>query len=345
VHLAACVLSFLAAPLAAQAVGAPAADTGRANWLTRRLGGQAQAFSEMYGVDGLERRRPGSTWRLMATPRLALVGSTEVGFDLLLSSEGNSARQSINQFAFEPTWGWGQLHLGDFARDYSPYTMQGLRIRGFGLDVDRTRWRASVQGGRSAALITTADGPQYRRSVIAGAVGLGRAGERSLDLRIVRAQDALIPDEQTVFDTLGLDTLPADLRPEQRTRPQEKIERALGGSLRRQFDDNIRRAGLSDWVETHQGTAGEIAAGCRRPIDMLFLDGDQSPAGARLAYERWAPFLRRGGIIALHNSRSGSYGDGHDGHRRLVVETIRPPEYADVRCVGTTTFARKTSGR
>ena len=232
VHLAACVLSFLAAPLAAQAVGASAADTGRANWLTRRLGGQAQAFSEMYGVDGLERRRPGSTWRLMATPRLALVGSTEVGFDLLLSSEGNSARQSINQFAFEPTWGWGQLHLGDFARDYSPYTMQGLRIRGFGLDVDRTRWRASVQGGRSAALITTADGPQYRRSVIAGAVGLGRAGERSLDLRIVRAQDALIPDGQTVFDTLGLDTLPADLRPEQRTRPQGNVVAALGGSLR-----------------------------------------------------------------------------------------------------------------
>ena len=123
------------------------------------------------------------------------------------------------------------------------------------------------------------------------------------------------------------------------------IERGLGGSLRRQFDDNIRRAGLSDWVETHQGTAAEIAAGWRQPIDMLFLDGDQSPAGARLAYERWAPFLRRGGIIALHNSRSGSYDDGHDGHRRLVVEAIRPPEYDDVRCVGTTTFARKTSGR
>jgi hypothetical protein len=180
----------------------------------------------------MERRRPGSTWRVMATPRLGLIGGTEVGFDLLLSSEGNSARQNINQVAFEPNWGWGQLHLGDFSRDYSPYSMQGLRIRGAGLDLERAGWRASLQGGRSAALITTADGPQYRRNVIAGAVGLGRVGERSLDLRLLRVQDALIPDETPVFDTLGLDTLPADLRPQQRTRPQENIVAALGGTLR-----------------------------------------------------------------------------------------------------------------
>ncbi len=224
-----------ASAAAAASAGAPAArDTsgGGLSWLTRRLGGQAQAFSEVYGIDGMERRRPGSTWRIIATPRLGLVGGTEVGFDLLLSSEGNSARQSINQVAFEPNWGWGQLHLGDFARDYSPYSMQGLRIRGAGLDLERKGWRASVQGGRSAALITTADGPQYRRSIIAGAIGVGREGERSLDLRLLRAQDALVPDETPVFDTLGIDTLPADLRPEQRTRPQENVVAALGGTLR-----------------------------------------------------------------------------------------------------------------
>lgn len=207
--------------------------TGGMSWLTRRLGGQAQVFSEVYGIDGMARRRPGSTWRVLATPRLGIIGGTEVGLDLLLSSEGNEARQSINQVAFEPNWGWGQLHLGDFARDYSPYTMQGLRIRGGGLDVERWGVRASVQGGRSAALIpTSADGPTYRRNIVAGAIGIGRVGQRSLDLRLVRAVDALIPDETPVFDTLGLDTLPADLRPQQRTRPQENLVAALGGTLR-----------------------------------------------------------------------------------------------------------------
>ena len=207
------------------------ADTG-SNWLTRRLGGQAQVFSEMYGISGMARRRPGSTWRVMASPRLGIIGGTEVGLDLLLSSEGNEARQSINQVAFEPNWGWGQLHLGDFSKDYSPYTMQGLRIRGAGLDIERWGMRASLQGGRSAALISSADGPQYRRNVVAAAIGVGQVGVRSIDLRLLRAQDALIPDETPVFDTLGLDTLPADLRPQQRTRPQENIVAALGGTVR-----------------------------------------------------------------------------------------------------------------
>jgi len=163
---------------------------------------------------------------------LGIIGGTEVGLDLLLSSEGNEARQSINQVAFEPNWGWGQLHLGDFSKDYSPYTMQGLRIRGAGLDIERWGVRASLQGGRSAALISSADGPQYRRNVVAAAVGIGQVGQQSLDLRLLRAQDALIPDETPVFDTLGLDTLPADLRPEQRSRPQENVVAALGGTLR-----------------------------------------------------------------------------------------------------------------
>ena len=209
-------------------------DTGGSfSWLTRRLGGQAQVFSEVYGISGMDRRRPGSTWRVLATPRLGIIGGTEVGLDLLLSSEGNQAQQSINQVAFEPNWGWGQVHLGDFAKDYSPYTMNGLRIRGAGIDIDRWGMRASVQGGRSAALIpSTADGPTYRRSVIAAALGVGRVGDRSVDLRVVRAQDALIPDEMPAFDTLGLDTLPADLRPQQRNRPQENVVVALGGSLR-----------------------------------------------------------------------------------------------------------------
>ena len=38
------------------------------------------------------------------------------------------------------------------------------------------------------------------------------------------------------------------------------------------------------------------------PIDLLFLDGDQSRKGVREAYNSWEPFLKGGGIIAVHNS-------------------------------------------
>jgi MMP 1-O-methyltransferase len=114
-----------------------------------------------------------------------------------------------------------------------------------------------------------------------------------------------------------------------------------GGSPRSYFEANIRQAGLSDWVEVHRGRASEIAVHWLTPIDLLLLDGDQSPQGAREAYESWAPLLKPGGVIVLRNTRPRDYAEGHDGHRRLVLEKIVPPAYQDIRQVGSTTFARK----
>ena len=113
--------------------------------------------------------------------------------------------------------------------------------------------------------------------------------------------------------------------------------------LRARFQANIARAGLTDWVVVHEGTAATVAAAWTEPIDMLFLDGDQSPEGARLAYDAWEPFLKVGGLIALHNSNDRSYAPGHEGIRLLATGIVRPPRYDDIRCVESTTFARRVS--
>ena len=117
-----------------------------------------------------------------------------------------------------------------------------------------------------------------------------------------------------------------------------------GGGLRRHFEENMVRAGLADWVEAHQGRAGDVAITWRLPIDLLFMDGDHSRVGARQAYESWAPFLRRpGGILALHNSNGPrEEGPDHDGHYRVVMEEVLSPAYDRVRLVGTTTFAYRS---
>jgi hypothetical protein len=114
-------------------------------------------------------------------------------------------------------------------------------------------------------------------------------------------------------------------------------------SLRQCFDDNIRGAGLSDCVEVHQGKAQEVAKNWIQPVDLLFLDGDQSPTGARLEYESWKPFLKLGGMIALHNSAAREYAENHNGHRLLAVQELRAPKYSEVRLVGATHFARKVA--
>jgi predicted O-methyltransferase YrrM len=114
-------------------------------------------------------------------------------------------------------------------------------------------------------------------------------------------------------------------------------------SLRQRFDANLERLGLKDWVRVHPGTAETVAASWTIPIDMLFLDGDQSPAGVEAAFSGWAPFLRPGGVLALHNSDDRIYSEGHDGHRRLALALRRLDGYEIVSVVGTTTFAAKTS--
>lgn len=78
-----------------------------------------------------------------------------------------------------------------------------------------------------------------------------------------------------------------------------------------------------------------------QPIDLLFLDGDQSPEGARIAYESFAPSVKKGGIIAVHNSADRDYDEGHDGYYRLVAESIQEPAFGNIYKVESTTFASK----
>ena len=75
--------------------------------------------------------------------------------------------------------------------------------------------------------------------------------------------------------------------------------------------------------------------------DLLFLDGDQSRAGAREAYDAWARFLKPGGVIALHNSRPENQTFDHDGYRCLAEQKIKAPDYRDIKLVRSTTFATK----
>jgi predicted O-methyltransferase YrrM len=119
-----------------------------------------------------------------------------------------------------------------------------------------------------------------------------------------------------------------------------RVGKRLAVSYREQFDRNIRRLGLREWVEVRQGRATEVAAGWSTPIDLLFMDGDQSYAAVTGAYACWSRFLKPGAILALHNSNPRKYHPSHDGHRRLAEEEVRAPRYADIRLVGTTTFAR-----
>lgn len=121
----------------------------------------------------------------------------------------------------------------------------------------------------------------------------------------------------------------------------EEILGPRRSSLRSRFERNLSRAGLTPWVEIHQGRATEVAETWSTGVDLLFFDGDQSAEGVRAAYDAWSPFLLPGAVLALHNSRPGYRRESHDGHARLAEDLVRTPEYGDVEHVGSTTFLRK----
>jgi predicted O-methyltransferase YrrM len=112
-------------------------------------------------------------------------------------------------------------------------------------------------------------------------------------------------------------------------------------SFEEAFRHNIDRLGLAQWVTVHRGRDVEVARNWSDPVDLLLLDGDQSPTGARAEYEAWVGFLRPGGTIILRNTRDREYAPGHDGHRRLAIEELVAPRWREVRQVGATTFAVK----
>jgi MMP 1-O-methyltransferase len=119
------------------------------------------------------------------------------------------------------------------------------------------------------------------------------------------------------------------------------LHQLRGGSQRSHFEANIRECDLAPWVEIHQGLAEQIVRTWTSPIDLLFLDGDQSHAGVRKVYDDWAPFLKIGGVIALHNSEPDNRRPDHDGHRVIAEQEIKEPAFRDVRLVSSTTIAVK----
>ena len=110
------------------------------------------------------------------------------------------------------------------------------------------------------------------------------------------------------------------------------------------FRANVRRAGLASWACVHQGQAEQVGSGWALPIDMLFMDGDQSPRGVSTAYESWSPWLRPNGLLALHNSNERLYAEDHDGHYQLRRRLLVDGSYSLAEEVGSTSFLIKRAG-
>jgi predicted O-methyltransferase YrrM len=107
------------------------------------------------------------------------------------------------------------------------------------------------------------------------------------------------------------------------------------------FRNNVLRAGLTKWLTVHQGSAEKIALAWNLPVDMIFMDADQSPEGVLSAWEAWARWLKPNGVLALHNSNLREYAAGHDGHFRLRERLLARSDYSLIEEAGSTSLFRQ----
>lgn len=111
------------------------------------------------------------------------------------------------------------------------------------------------------------------------------------------------------------------------------------GNMLEHFNRYIGRCGLAPHIVVHRGTDATVSGTWTTPIDLLLLDGDQSPAGARRSFEQWIPHLVPGGWLALGNSADRTYAADHDGNARVFCSVVQPPRFTGIRR-GDTSFAQ-----
>lgn len=69
-------------------------------------------------------------------------------------------------------------------------------------------------------------------------------------------------------------------------------------------------------------------------IDLIFIDGDHSYEACRADIHAWAPFVRRGGVMAFHD-----FGSRAEGVTRAIFEEIRAGRFAEIIGVAGTIIA------
>lgn len=68
------------------------------------------------------------------------------------------------------------------------------------------------------------------------------------------------------------------------------------------INENLRKAGVTDFVEVVRAKSGDAAKAWRETIDLIFIDGDHSYEGVKADWEAFLPHLNQFGVVAFHDT-------------------------------------------
>lgn len=180
-----------------------------------RISGQASTYGELYSASGISGRRPPSTLRLMLTPGLTFSKYFSISTNILLSTEGSSARQNINIMGLHPAWRWGRAHIGDYSDSFSKYTFNGVNVTGAEIDLFPGNLRFTAGGGRTKRAVEgILINESYDQSLLSARIGYGRENGSHLNLIFLKVKDdpaSLKKPADWDYDYINPDTLETEL--------------------------------------------------------------------------------------------------------------------------------------
>jgi predicted O-methyltransferase YrrM len=109
-----------------------------------------------------------------------------------------------------------------------------------------------------------------------------------------------------------------------------------------EFSENLRRAGVADVVKPVVMPARQAVRVIDGGVEVLFIDGDHSDAGAEDDAAVWLPRLVDGGTVLMHDVATASYTGPRKVFRRRICWSA---DFAGLRRVGSMGIAQRVTRR
>jgi len=109
------------------------------------------------------------------------------------------------------------------------------------------------------------------------------------------------------------------------------------------FRRTVALAGLEYRVVAVVGASTTVATHWRTPVALLFIDGGHAEVHAQNDYTGWAPWLMRGGVLAIHDV----FPDPEDGGRppyHVFLRALQGGSFEEVEALGSMRVLRRTAG-
>ncbi len=179
-----------------------------AGWVVARpveFSGSATLQGNAEFISGDTLRKPYTNLTFTLSPTLTVFG-IPITTDILLSTMESDLRQALNKVRIGidpislirqklPVPGFMQylpnIDIGTFSPSYSPLTVLGVAITGFGIEYQPWKVYLAGAGGRTQRAIEGSDTtePTYKRTLYAGKFGLGKKEASHLYFSLLYAHD------------------------------------------------------------------------------------------------------------------------------------------------------------